>query len=102
MVLDPLPLAYAAYAFINVDNCERPLTPIDLASPESPTSQWGYFPIAGRETQSLMLRARFVHLKYNMAGPGIEPRSPACHAGVLTTTLPRHYKIEKWDPRKQL
>ena len=22
----PLPLAYAVYAFINVDNCERPLT----------------------------------------------------------------------------
>ena len=28
MVPDPLPLAYAVgpYAFINVDNCERPLT----------------------------------------------------------------------------
>ena len=25
MVPDPLPLAYAVYAFINVDNCERPL-----------------------------------------------------------------------------
>ena len=25
MVSDPLPLAYAVYAFINVDNCERPL-----------------------------------------------------------------------------
>ena len=26
MVPDPLPLAYAVYVFINVDNCERPLT----------------------------------------------------------------------------
>ena len=25
MVPDPLPLAYAVYTFINVDNCERPL-----------------------------------------------------------------------------
>ena len=25
MVPDPLPLAYTVYAFINVDNCERPL-----------------------------------------------------------------------------
>ena len=25
VVPDPLPLAYAVYAFINVDNCERPL-----------------------------------------------------------------------------
>ena len=25
MVPNPLPLAYAVYAFINVDNCERPL-----------------------------------------------------------------------------
>ena len=41
------------------------------------------------DTQSVMLRARFVHLKYNMPGPEIEPRSSACHAGVLTTTLPR-------------
>ena len=24
VVPDPLPLAYAVYAFINVDNCERP------------------------------------------------------------------------------
>ena len=42
-----------------------------------------------RKTQtSLMLRARFLHLKCNLLGPGIEPRSPACQAGVLTTTLP--------------
>ena len=27
MVPDPFPLAYAVYAFINVDNCERPLMP---------------------------------------------------------------------------
>ena len=26
VVPDPLPLAYSLYAFINVDNCERPLT----------------------------------------------------------------------------
>ena len=36
-----------------------------------------------------MLRARFLHLNYNMPGPGIESRSPACKAGVLTTTPPR-------------
>ena len=29
VVPDPLPLAYAVYAFINVDNCERPLSDID-------------------------------------------------------------------------
>ena len=34
-----------------------------------------------------MLRARFLHLKYNMPGLGIEPRSLACQAGMLTTTL---------------
>ena len=26
--------------------------------------------------------------KYNMLGPRIEPRTPACQVGVLTTTLP--------------
>ena len=36
-----------------------------------------------------MLRAEFLHLKYNTPGPGIEPRSPACKAGVPTSTLPR-------------
>ena len=41
-----------------------------------------------RDTQSVMLTARFLHLKYNMPGPEIEPRSAACQAGVLTTTLP--------------
>ena len=34
-----------------------------------------------------MLRARIVLLKYKFPGPGIEPRSLACQAGVLTTTL---------------
>ena len=29
MVPDPLPLAYAVYAFINVDTCERPLSYVD-------------------------------------------------------------------------
>ena len=29
-----------------------------------------------------MLRARFLHLKYNLLGPGIKPRSAACQAGV--------------------
>ena len=31
MVPDPLPLAYAVYAFINVDNCERPLNKLSSA-----------------------------------------------------------------------
>ena len=30
--LTPSPLAYAVYAFINVDNCERPLSQIELVS----------------------------------------------------------------------
>ena len=38
-------------------------TTIDLDPPESPTSQWGYLLIAGRDSQSLMFRARFLHLK---------------------------------------
>ena len=37
-------------------------------------------------TQSLMLRARFLHLTIHARGMWIKPRSPACHAGVLTTT----------------
>ena len=40
-------------------------------------------------TQSLMLGARLLHVKYNMPGPGIEPRPAACQADVLPTTLPR-------------
>ena len=42
-----------------------------------------------RATQSLMLKARVLHIKCNMPGPGIEPRSPVCEAGVLITTLLR-------------
>ena len=46
------------------------------------------------------------HLKYDMSGPGIEPRTMACQADVVTTTLPcvslwgyimlnkRHQKLE--------
>ena len=40
-----------------------------------------------RDTQSLMFRAMFLLLKYNMLVLRIEPRSLACQAGVLTTTL---------------
>ena len=31
----------------------------------------------------------FLHIKYDVLGtrPGIEPSSPACQVGVLTTTL---------------
>ena len=35
MVPDPLPLAYAVYAFINVDNCERSLTGPHKDKPET-------------------------------------------------------------------
>ena len=44
-----------------------------------------YHPKYTAGIQSLMLRARFLHLKYNMPVPGIKPRSPACQVGVLTT-----------------
>ena len=47
-----------------------------------------------RDAQSIMLSAKIVHLKYNMSGPGIEPRTTACQVGVLTTTLPRLL----WEP----
>ena len=33
---------------------------------------------ASQEIQSLMLRARLLHLKYNMTGPRIKPQTTAC------------------------
>ena len=36
-----------------------------------------------------MLRTKFLHLNYNMPGPGMEPRTARlCQADMLTTTLP--------------
>ena len=40
-----------------------------------------------RDTQSQLSRARFLHQKFNMPGPGIEPSSLAWQANVLTITL---------------
>ena len=40
-----------------------------------------------------MLRARFLRLKYNMPGPGIEPWPVACQADVPTATLPRPWPV---------
>ena len=34
VVPDPLPLAYAVYALINVDNCERPLSALHSVASE--------------------------------------------------------------------
>ena len=49
-----------------------------------------------RDTQSLMSRARFI-TKYNMPGPGIEPRTTACQADLLTTALPRLWVSDAFD-----
>ena len=40
-------------------------------------------------THSHMLRSRFLYPKYDMPGPGIEPRTTVCQADVLSTTLMR-------------
>ena len=40
-------------------------------------------------TQYLILGDRFLNLKYNMPGPGIEPKSPPYQAGMVTTIPPR-------------
>ena len=47
-----------------------------------------------QEIQSLMLRATFLHIKYNMPCPGIEPRKTAYQVDVLTTTLPTSSSTE--------
>ena len=40
--------------------------------------------------QNLQWFAIFMyHIEYNMPGPGIEPRTMACQAEVLPTTVPR-------------
>ena len=42
-------------------------------------------------TQSLMLRGSVLRLIFNMPGPGMEPRSPACQTGVLNPQSHRAY-----------
>ena len=57
------------------------------------------------------VESQFFHLKYNLRGPGIEPRMTACQADVLTTTLPRlsiyvlsccPFQLQYWRPLAML
>ena len=60
VVPDPLPLAYAVYAFINVDNCERPRSAINLHIGQPNTSNFLNILVAVNQWDQLLTQQLFI------------------------------------------